>query len=206
MPRIFGFEEDTARRLKRLVGGPVQVGTARTEPRRRPQILSELFFFRLLEDAAGLYGPAWARETDRLGTVDGRVFQLYWWNSLLDGAVAGYLGTCASIQQEMIFNQGPCIVECHSDGIITPGTSPSATVGSAYSHTVGNSDVTGLSASGLPAGLSMDSAGAITGTPTAAGKYYPVITGSAVKTGPEADPSGNCLISKVLPITVAEAE
>jgi hypothetical protein len=85
--------------------------------------------------------------------------------------------------------------------IITTATLPNGTVGTAYSASVGASGGTTpltFSATGLPDGLSISAAGAITGTPTTPGAATIVVT---VKDKGGASTSKNFGVSFVLPAT-----
>ncbi|WP_294990045.1 putative Ig domain-containing protein [uncultured Stenotrophomonas sp.] len=71
---------------------------------------------------------------------------------------------------------------------IAPNTLANATVGVAYSRTVTASDGTAgysyaVTAGALPPGLSLSSAGAITGTPTSAGNFNVTVTATDSSTG-----------------------
>lgn len=69
--------------------------------------------------------------------------------------------------------------------VISTVALPGGTVGVAYSGAVsasGPGSVT-LAATGLPSGLSMSSAGAITGTPTTAGSYDVTVTPTSSTSG-----------------------
>ncbi|AEM49468.1 outer membrane autotransporter barrel domain protein [Stenotrophomonas maltophilia JV3] len=72
--------------------------------------------------------------------------------------------------------------------LIAPNTLANATVGVAYSRTVTASDGTAgysyaVTAGALPPGLSLSSAGAITGTPTSAGNFNVTLTATDSSTG-----------------------
>ncbi len=85
--------------------------------------------------------------------------------------------------------------------VITTASLPNGTVGTAYSASVGATGGTtplAFSATGLPDGLSISAAGAITGTPTAPGAANIVVT---VKDKGGASTSKNFAVSFVLPST-----
>ncbi len=85
--------------------------------------------------------------------------------------------------------------------VITTASLPNGTVGTAYSASVGATGGTtplAFSATGLPDGLSISAAGAITGTPTAPGAANIVVT---VKDKGGASTSKNFAVSFVLPAT-----
>ena len=71
---------------------------------------------------------------------------------------------------------------------VSPTTLPSATVGSAYSQTISASGATApysfaITAGALPAGLSLSSGGALSGTPTAGGTFNFTVTATDGITG-----------------------
>lgn len=79
--------------------------------------------------------------------------------------------------------------------VIAPTTVPSGTVGASYSQTLSTSGGVGpygyaVTAGLLPAGLAMDSAGTITGTPTAGGSYNFTVTATGSTTGSGAPHTG----------------
>jgi len=72
--------------------------------------------------------------------------------------------------------------------VVSPTTLPAAAIASAYSQTVSASGGTApytftISAGALPAGLSLSSAGVISGTPTAAGSFSYTVKGTDSSTG-----------------------
>lgn len=161
-------------------------------------------FFKTMEDGAGTYGPVKVRITNREGTANQAVVDMYWWANLLDGVGPNYQGIMTRIGSEYIFVQGPCVTTCSSNGSITPGEPVAGTVDEVYAgHTVASSDLNPdtLAASGLPTGLSMDTSGNITGTPTEAGTFYVSITGEA-----DSIDTGTCTLTKILTLVINEAE
>lgn len=166
-------------------------------------------FFKLVEDANGEYGPAWARVTNRTGSVDGKLFQLYWWDSLIDGAKPGYKGTWEWLDSEQILESGKCPDYCFSSGSFGADSLDDGTVGSPYSDDLLPSGTTPSAVTGmdLPPGLAVDGNGIVSGTPTQAGTFYPIFSTTADKTGPAPVTAGEkCTITKLLPITITEAE
>ena len=158
-------------------------------------------YFKLLEDVTGT-GAFWAERSNRAGDSLGGHIQVYNWAGLLNGALVGYRGQFSRIGGTWDFTQGPCVVPCESNGSITVGDPPDGEVNSPYpGHTVTSSGLTtGLSAGGLPDGLTMDSSGSITGTPTEHGKFFVTVTGSADRI----PPPGVCTLTRIMVITVAE--
>lgn len=177
---------------------------------KRPKSVAKIFtppaprFFRLMEDITSSDGPFWARRTNLPDDSLGAWTQVYNWDGILgtgtsDGAVAGYRGLFALVDGVWVIIAGSCVPEpCQHEGAIVVGDPPDGTVDAEYAgHTVSITGVTSLAASGLPAGLSMDSAGEITGTPTEAGTFYVTITGLS---GAE-----NCVLTRIMVLTIAEA-
>ncbi|WP_371108270.1 putative Ig domain-containing protein [Rhizobium sp. RCC_161_2] len=79
---------------------------------------------------------------------------------------------------------------------IAPATLPAATVASAYSQTIAASDGTApysyaISAGALPAGLTLSSAGTLSGTPTASGTFNFTVTATDSSTGTGAPFTGS---------------
>lgn len=149
-------------------------------------------------------GPCYAKWTTRLGTDAIEVLQIYAFDNILAGAQPPYRCICTLIDGEWCVIHGGCITTCASSGVLSVGTAPDGTEGVAYAgHSVSGSNLNANSftATGLPAGLSMSTAGAISGTPTTAGTYYVVVQATSPKTGG----GGDCTLSKVLPIVIKEA-
>lgn len=177
---------------------------AEVDQLKRPKSVAKIFsgltapnlrFFRMMEDVTG-NGPFWARRTNRADSSLSDWQQVYNWDGILTGAQAGYHALFKRVDNEWVIGDGDCFDACTHDGSITVGTPPDGTVDSEYAgHTVTNTGVTSLSASGLPAGLSMNGSGVISGTPTEAGTFYVVITGT----------DGDCTLTRVMPLTVNEA-
>ena len=197
MARLAAFPEAVARELlemyRYLKRSGFAVDRSRESGYRQP-VSSGLKFFELAEDATS--GAVFAYTTNRTNSTTGtQLNTVYNWEGLLDGARAGYVGLFGRVAGEWVFVQGPCITPCTPPGSLTYGTPPAGTVGTPYTHTVTGTSITGtISITGLPPGLS-NSDGEITGTPTTAGTYYPIV--SAV--------SGSCTITRAITITIGEA-
>lgn len=207
MAKLYAFERGEATRIRkknqRSKSGGVG-GDATLLPKSGGG--SPLKYFKLLEDGTSLYGPSWARLTDRTASENGTIIALYWWEGLLVGAQPGYHGLCSKVDGDWTFVQGPCIYPCESSGTISPGDPPDGEVGAVYAgHVVSSTNLNlgTLSATGMPPGLSMDTSGLVSGTPTTAGTYYAIVTGTAPGTGD--NENGTCTITAVLRITVTEA-
>ena len=168
-------------------------------------------YFKLMEDVSGSgVVEALGKRCDRDGTNErGNPVTVASWKGLLDGAQAGYWAQFCMVDGNWDFQQGDCITKCESGGSITPGTPVGGEVGTAYpGHTVTSAglDAGTLAASGLPAGLTMDTSGSVSGTPTEAGTFYVSLSGTADKTGPGTVTGGaKCTVTKVMIITIAEA-
>jgi hypothetical protein len=164
-----------------------------------------IFSFVLLEDMVGDSAYAQIVLPDGVDEIVPIIKLYHRWN-LLEGAVAGYEGDCYPFKDHFRFLQGPCITKCESSASITPGDPPEGEVNTAYpGHTVSNTgiDSGSLTATGLPPGLSMNTSGVITGTPTEAGEFFAVVTGTADKTGPGTVPAGTkCTLKAILVITI----
>lgn len=196
---VVGFPIARGRRIRKNAGG-VHTGVIQNDYRPRGVPLAA-GFFRLMEDVTSASGAFWARRTDRLDSTDGEWTQVYNWDNILEGAVAGYHGLFISIDGEWVIDGGACVPDpCVHSGTLTVGDPPDGTVDVEYEgHTLTTiTSVTGLSASGLPDGLSMDSSGEITGTPTEAGTFYVEITGVSG--------DDDCDVTRVMVLTVLPAE
>lgn len=199
---VFGFDRVTAMRLKRKgrlrsEGGVGGKATLLNKKQGRVR------YFKLLEDMEGTTS-AYAQNSDKTGASLGGHVLVHQWAGLLEGAKAGYFGQFVLIDGTWDFQQGPCIGVCETvdPAYITVGNPPDGVVDEAYAgHTVSG---TGLSypieITGLPPGLT-ETGGAISGTPTTAGTYYAVATGSAPAVG-----GGTCAFTKIVVITITEAE
>lgn len=163
-------------------------------------------YFVALEDVDA-NGPFYATESDRAGATGGEEIIVHNWANLITGAKAGYHGQYCIIARDKDFQQGPCVVPCYSDGSISGGNATDGTEDIEYvGFTVVHSGLdAGVSASGLPPGLAINSGtGEITGTPTTAGTYTVILTGTAPGTGDSA--GQDCTITKVLKITILPPE
>jgi hypothetical protein len=200
---VIGFSTRTARRVRTRAGG---VNTSVVAERRNRGGGSKLRFFKLLEDVGSGNVDVWAEDSNRIGSSLGGGRQVASWgvDGIIRGASAGYHGLFGMVDGDWCFVQGDCITPCESDGTITPGSVPNGTVGVAYSHTVTSANLNGdLAITGLPPGLSDGGSGAISGTPTTAGRYLAIATGTSPKTAEGA--TGDCTITKVVVINIAAA-
>lgn len=158
-------------------------------------------FFVTLEDFVG-DGPCWAKWVSRTNNTSRGEFEIYSYDSILDGAPAGYKCICEVIDGEWVLHFGPCFDPCSSSGSI--GGSPSdASVGDPYSFTPSSSNINAgsWSASGLPAGLSINATtGEISGTPTTGGLYRVPVSGESAGTGD--DTGSTCTVTVVFEISV----
>ena len=164
---------------------------------------TDIAAFRLLEDMPSGHGSsAYASLRNWAGEVS-KGF-IYNWNfstsgeGIIDTAKAGYGGLAIALFGRWAFVQGPCIPRCDSDGVIMPGTPPTGTAGVTYTgHTVGSSGLNDdLAITDLPPGLTDDGDGVISGTPTEAGTFYAIATGTAPKLGLGA--AGDCTITRAV--------
>jgi hypothetical protein len=135
--------------------------------------------------------------------------QLYWWDSVIAGAKPGYKGQWSVNGGENVVLVAKCPDYCFSGGSIGASSIPPGVVGTPFSADVSTTGTTpgAVSATDLPPGLSIDGNGAITGTPTEAGEFHPIISTTADKTGPAPVlPDEKCTITKLLPITITEPD
>jgi hypothetical protein len=79
-------------------------------------------FFRLLEDFVG-DGPAWADWVSRTDDTSRGTMQIYCYDDILDGAMAGYKGQAWLIDGEWVPPVLPCKNKCATTGAIS-GTPP----------------------------------------------------------------------------------
>lgn len=158
-------------------------------------------FFTLMEDVTSPDGAFYARPTNRLDDAPGDPQLVYNWDGILNGAVAGYHGLYLFVNGEWVIDGGACVPDpCAHTGVLTVGSPPDGTVDVEYAgHTLTTiTDVTSLSADGLPDGLTMNGSGEISGTPTEAGTFYVVVTGVSG--------DDDCDVTRVMVLTVNEAE
>lgn len=159
-------------------------------------------FFVTLEDFPG-DGPCWAKWVTRTNNTSRGEFQIHSYDSIVDGALAGYKCICEVIEGEWVIHFGPCIETCASGGSIG-GTPVVATVGSPYSFTPSGTsiDASSWSASNLPPGLSIAASdGEISGTPTEAGSWVVPVSGESAGTGD--DTGSTCTVTRAFVFTVA---
>lgn len=197
MTRLAAFPERVARELLEMYHYLRRSGFAvdrgRVRGYRQP-VSSGLQYFRLAEDAKP--GATYAYTTNRADDDPGtELITVYNWAGLIDDAQAGYHALFGRVDGEWVFVQGPCITPCVHTGSLNLGSPPDGTVGEEYGgHTVTGTNVTGISISGLPPGLSA-TGGAISGTPTAAGTFIAIVTATA----------GDCTLTQSMPITINTA-
>jgi len=169
---------------------------------------SSIKYFVLAEDAAGNPVMFWEGELiEGSGAIvpreDAEVpLELHYWLSVLSSpkqAKAGYAGIYSTdTEGRNVFVAGPCVSGCQTDSSISPGEPMDGEVDVPYEHTVGVTGLgeDGISASGLPPGLAIDSeTGEITGTPTQAGEYWVTLTG-------DSDDDPPCPITRIVRIVI----
>lgn len=162
-----------------------------------------LDFYEIQEDDTTARQWLWAVPTLRTGaypsgSIEGWT-KLYKWQNLLSNVKAGYKCKGDLVRGEWCFDQGPCISANCTTGEAISGDQPAtnAVVGTSYSFTFTTSGLTAgsLASSGLPPGLTR-SGTTISGTPTTAGEYWAIVTGSAVIS------SSTCSVKRVYKFTV----
>ena len=192
----YGFSGADADELLNMIGsGDREFREFNPAARSNPVIHR---FFELIEDVDSTDPdlPVWVKRVRRGESTELAIVQMYGYEEILANARAGYRGLMAKVDGDWVFAQGPCIIACESDAEIDPGDPPEGEVGEAYTHTVTGTGLDGdITITGLPDGLS-GTDGEITGTPTEAGTFYAVATGE----------EGDCVITKVVVIVIAEAE
>ncbi len=154
---------------------------------------SSIKYFVLAEDAVQTPVYAWPGVRDSGGGIVADIeapepFLLHFWEDVIRTpkmAKAGYTGIYGLDEVGFdSFINGPCITGCQTtatiefdDGEIPPSanTLPPGEQGTSYSYTITITglNASGISAIGLPAGLSLNATtGAITGTPATPGTYW----------------------------------
>lgn len=173
-------------------------------------------FCVLLGDMPSGHGSyTWGRFSEWDGTLieDEKLYN--WGNAanpsagILDGARAGYWMTAELHDDRWRYESGPCPTYCFSEGSFLTESLIAGTVGEPYSaNATGlNLDESGFGGDGLPDGLSIDSTGNITGTPTAAGTSIVTITATAAKIGPAPVlPGEKCTITLAIELVINEPE
>ncbi|HBE71243.1 MAG TPA: hypothetical protein DDW52_24110 [Planctomycetaceae bacterium] len=184
---------------------PVPGGVGETPPR----------FAKLIEDMPEGHGRfAYARTYSWAGAELGTVKLHNWGDAsapakgLMDHAKAGYYGIATWHKDRWRGDPAECIRPCYASGYLELGTIPNATVGSPWSYTPMMSELTGLSLSGAPEWLSIDSeTGELSGTPDESGEVLPIVSGFAPKIGPGIVAEDEyCALTRVVPIAVLPAE
>lgn len=103
-------------------------------------------------------------------------------------------------------NTGGGTVTVNPNPVVGITSLPDATYGSAYSQTVTNSGAAAVSATGLPAGLSIDNSGVISGTPTITGSFNVMVTATSA-TSCSTSVSINLTVDKATPaLTLLSSE
>jgi hypothetical protein len=209
MARLYGFDRDTAMKLRKRSAKQSTGGTG-----GRATLLPKVRggssrFFMLIEDStSSTTAEFWAKQVvDPTGASPSATPEKVtpW---VAAGAQAGYIAMYERINGKWYFSQGACFSICTTAGVLTVGTAPAGTVGVAYSHSVSGSGLTAgdfstVDFEGLPPGLD-HTAEAISGTPTEAGTFYVIVTATAPGSG---DSTGEtCTLTKVLVITIAPEE
>lgn len=161
-------------------------------------------FFKLLEDVTSTGTVAvWAQSSNQNGASLGGHTEVVSWLGIIDGAKVGYVGLFTKVSGKWVFSQGGCIVDCSTDGSLSASGAPSGIVGEGYpGHTVTSDGLSGdVTVTGLPPGLTADTSGNLTGTPTEPGEFFVSFTGSAPMTGPGA--VGDCVITRLVRIVIS---
>lgn len=165
-------------------------------------------YFVLAEDVEALPVMSWKGKlnetTGAIELIDGQTipFELWYWEDVIRSpkkARAGYGGLYSQIGGKKTFVNGPCINDCSTSASITADP-PDGEVDASYAYTVvfTGLDGSGVSATNLPDGLSIDSGtGDITGTPTTAGEKWVTFTGTSS--------SGSCPVTRIKKIVIAES-
>jgi hypothetical protein len=164
------------------------------------------YVIELLEDAIGSTGgwsvlaKVWTYDET---VVHSEAMRIWWKLGYLAGAKAGYKGEGTYEGDKLWFLQGPCVTPCPSIGSIPVQTTTPGTVGTAFSYSVTSSSITAgsFTASGLPPGLSCSASGVISGTPTTAGTYFMIISGTA----PHTNGTSTCTIKRAIALTINPA-
>ncbi len=108
---VYGFDRARAERLKAIADHPKIINSLRLPRKRQPTGGGQQSFYKAAEDIAPSRDWFYANPCSRSGTVtDSTEFtKVYHWESLLDHMRAGYVMLTASVDGEIVFNQGPCI-------------------------------------------------------------------------------------------------
>jgi hypothetical protein len=164
---------------------------------------SEGRYFKLAEDHFPTRDWIWANECNRAGTlISDDPEQVYFMGSLLAGARVNYQVLAVTVDGTWETVQGiGCIdTACGltNGESIDPNEPPEATVGTAYSHSVLTSGLTGaIVATALPPGITF-SGTSFSGTPTTAATYFVKLV------GPKTLGVRNCQVTRLVKIVVVE--
>jgi hypothetical protein len=208
MADVYGFDQDTALRLKAMASQPRKLDSQPPYRRRQPTGGGGGGrYFKLAEDHLPGRAWIWARSCNRGGAIGSPPplpEQVYFMGSLLAGAREGYqvLAVLVEGSWEMAQGNGCIVTTCgvNNGSSINPGNPPQATVGTAYSHSVTTSGLSGaIVATELPPGISF-SGTAFSGTPTTAGDYFAKLVGPRTVSG------NSCAVTRLVRITVVEPE
>lgn len=178
-------------------------------------------WFRLLEDVTGV-GDWWAQEVNSANVLvsPANLIEIANWGTsgVITGTLAGWYGLFTLIDGKWHFVQSDqCLPDqCFSNGSISVPTvtaTEGVAIGFPFSLTASGLEPDSLVVGALPAGLiystssPTENGGSISGTPApgTAGTHIVQVSGESAKTGPGTSPTGNCTITKVMVITIAEA-
>ena len=177
-----------------------------------PPMRARYRYAKLIEDCPTGTVEVLASQTDAAGTEFNPpvIFKVQSWKSIIAKAQAGFHARYLWYRGSWDFDQSAeCITPCDHSASIT-GSLSDATVGVSYSDSVtpDGIDPGTLGASGLPTGLTMNTSGAVSGTPgtNSAGTYYVIVSGDAPKTGPGTISGGaTCTVTKAFKLIVKPA-
>lgn len=198
MAKTYGHDRDTAARLRNVSRRRVRNPQPTTAVLLAKEPQSNFAYFRLMEDVTQPLGKVWARRTNLADDTLSEWRQVYNWDGILDGAVAGYRGLFLRVEGEWVIGPGACVPPpCDHDSTIAVGDPPDGIVGDPYTHSLTIEFIENLEATGLPPGLTLSGSGGITGTPTEAGTFYATVTA-------DSDTTPVCTLTRIVAITIAE--